>query len=228
MRKRAATAAILVLVLGAGGFAASAAVTAAPPGATALCRDGTYSFSKTHSGSCSHHGGVASWLSPATTSATTTAASPGTSVNVGHTVLVAPRTQTSRCRLGANPDPDCSPGASYSGLTRAVLCSSSFRTSSIRHVPTSEKHAVEHEYGMAERPYGTTLEIDHIVSLELGGSNDIANLYPERAPGFHTKDRLENRLHALVCAGEMTLRAAQFGIATNWQGLYATVFLTTP
>jgi hypothetical protein len=34
----------------------------APAGATAECKDGTYSFSKTHSGSCSHHGGVAGWL----------------------------------------------------------------------------------------------------------------------------------------------------------------------
>jgi uncharacterized protein YraI len=34
----------------------------APAGATALCRDGTYSFSKSRRGTCSHHGGVAKWL----------------------------------------------------------------------------------------------------------------------------------------------------------------------
>lgn len=34
----------------------------APAGATALCRDGTYSFSAHRSGTCSHHGGVARWL----------------------------------------------------------------------------------------------------------------------------------------------------------------------
>lgn len=34
----------------------------APPGATALCRNGTYSFSKSRRGTCSHHGGVAKWL----------------------------------------------------------------------------------------------------------------------------------------------------------------------
>jgi hypothetical protein len=34
----------------------------APPGATAKCRDGTWSFSEHHSGTCSHHGGVAAWL----------------------------------------------------------------------------------------------------------------------------------------------------------------------
>ncbi|HSW85349.1 MAG TPA: DUF3761 domain-containing protein [Candidatus Saccharimonadales bacterium] len=34
----------------------------APSGATAQCADGTYSFSQSHSGTCSHHGGVATWL----------------------------------------------------------------------------------------------------------------------------------------------------------------------
>lgn len=33
----------------------------APAGATAKCKDGTYSMSKTHTGACSHHGGVAEW-----------------------------------------------------------------------------------------------------------------------------------------------------------------------
>lgn len=33
-----------------------------PEGATAQCRDSTYSFSQHHRGTCSHHGGVARWL----------------------------------------------------------------------------------------------------------------------------------------------------------------------
>ena len=36
--------------------------TSPPPGASAQCRDGTYSFSRSRSGTCSHHGGVARWL----------------------------------------------------------------------------------------------------------------------------------------------------------------------
>jgi hypothetical protein len=36
--------------------------TSAPKGATAQCRDGTYSFSQSRRGTCSHHGGVARWL----------------------------------------------------------------------------------------------------------------------------------------------------------------------
>ena len=34
---------------------------AIPDGASAQCRDGTYSFSQHRSGTCSHHGGVAHW-----------------------------------------------------------------------------------------------------------------------------------------------------------------------
>ena len=33
-----------------------------PTGATAKCKDGTYSKSQHHSGTCSSHGGVAEWL----------------------------------------------------------------------------------------------------------------------------------------------------------------------
>jgi hypothetical protein len=93
----------------------------------------------------------------------------------------------------------------------AVICSPSFHTSTIRNVPESEKHAVEIEYGMTPRSYGRTIEIDHIVSLELGGSNDITNLFPESGAGgasYHVKDKLENRLHNLVCGGSMSPRVA--------------------
>jgi uncharacterized protein YraI len=36
--------------------------TGPPKGATARCRDGSYSFSQSRSGTCSNHGGVAKWL----------------------------------------------------------------------------------------------------------------------------------------------------------------------
>lgn len=196
--------------------AVAASAGTAPPGATALCRDGTYSYSQHRSGTCSHHGGVAEWL-------TATPAAPA----VGATVLLAPRTQSAGCRRGITPDRDCSPGAFSSALTTSVVCSAGFHTSTIRNVPDSEKHAVEVEYGMVPRAYGYTIEIDHIVPLELGGSNDIANLFPEPGGatfGYRAKDRLENRLKALVCSGAMTLTAARAGIARDWVALYDTVF----
>lgn len=170
---------------------------------------------------------------PTTTSASTSA-TPTVGVAVGKTVLLKTRTTTSGCALGALPDRRCSPGAYYSGLTKAVLCSSTFRTGSIRNVPESEKHAVESEYELVPQGYGSTIEIDHIISLELGGSNDIANLFPEKAtfpghaPGFHVKDKLENAAHAAVCAGTITLSYAQHQIAANWELLYKKLFGVAP
>src|SRR5206468_11305081 len=122
------------------------------------------------------------------------------------------------------PDRHWWPGAVYSGLSRTVICSPGFHTAAIRNVSEAEKHQVEAEYGLAPRGYGSALEVDHIVSLELGGSNDIANLFPERAPGFRSKDKLENRLHDLVCSGQMTLQNAQQQIAADWKSLYARLF----
>ena len=220
---------------------AAASGGSAPPGATAQCSDGTYSFSQHHSGTCSHHGGVAVWLdgststtsaaAPATTSSTSPSSTP---ISVGETVLLKARTKTSGCTLGPLPDRRCSPGAYYSGLTKAVICSSTFRTGPIRNVPDSEKHQVEVEYGLAPKGYGSTLEIDHITSLLLGGSNDIANLYPEEAtftghePGFHVKDKLEVALGRWVCQGKISLRSAQQQIASNWEALYKKVFGVAP
>jgi hypothetical protein len=109
-------------------------------------------------------------LKARTPTTTTSSNTPRTTISVGQTVKLAPRTQASSCTPGPRPDRQCSPGAYYSGLTRTVLCSSAFRTGSIRNVPDSEKHQVEVEYGMVPRSYGRTIEIDHIVSLELGGS----------------------------------------------------------
>ena len=234
--KRACPWLAVLAVLAAGLASSASGASPPPPGATAQCRDGTYSYSQHHSGTCSHHGGVARWLdeSTAAPSSKSTAAhasgSPGP-VDVGTTVLLAKRTKTSGCTLGPDPDRRCSPGAYYSKLTKTVICSPSFRTGPIRNVPESEKFAVETEYGMTPGHFGSALEIDHIVSLELGGSNDIANLFPEKAdahPGYHAKDKLENRLHTLVCAGQIPLRTAQRQIAGDWEALYLRVFGVSP
>ncbi|MGN6799802.1 MAG: HNH endonuclease signature motif containing protein [Gaiellaceae bacterium] len=157
-----------------------------------------------------------------------------TSIDVGKTVALRHQTRTRGCTLGPLPDRRCSPGAYSSKLTKRVLCSSSFRTGPIRNVPLAVKHQVEEAYGLKPRSYGSTLEIDHIISLELGGSNDPRNLYPERAtfadgaPGFHVKDKLENVVHRAVCGGSISLRAAQRQIAGNWELLYQQVMGVEP
>jgi hypothetical protein len=75
----------------------------------------------------------------------------------------------------------------------------------------------------------TDYEEDHLISLEIGGApSSAANLWPEpyaSPDGARTKDLIENKLHALVCAGTMQLAAAQSLIATNWWTAYETYVL---
>jgi hypothetical protein len=62
--------------------------------------------------------------------------------------------------------------------------------------------------------------VDHLISLELGGADVAENLWPQSYDtvtwNAHTKDKLEDRLHALVCAGRLPLEQAQRDIATDW------------
>jgi hypothetical protein len=123
---------------------------------------------------------------------------------------------------GKLPDPACTPGDLIKPLvTKADICTSGY-SSSVRDVPQSVKDQVYAEYGITRHASGQ-YEVDHFVSLELGGSNDISNLFPEPAspkPGFHEKDKVENYLHDQVCSGAMTLQTAQIAIATNWLDVY--------
>jgi hypothetical protein len=67
-------------------------------------------------------------------------------------------------------------------------------------------------------------EEDHLISIELGGSpSSPKNLWPEpyrAGEGARVKDRIEDKLHALVCAGRISLRTAQRAIATDWWRAY--------
>jgi len=133
------------------------------------------------------------------------------------------QTKTSGCQAsGGLPDSACTPGALMPNVTVSQICTSGY-SSSVRNVPTSEKDQAYAEYGITSH-YAGQYEVDHLVSLELGGSNDIANLWPEAAsptPGFHQKDQVENYLHSQVCSGAIDLAKAQLEIATNWLAVYA-------
>jgi hypothetical protein len=68
-------------------------------------------------------------------------------------------------------------------------------------------------------------EYDHLISLELGGApNDARNLWPEPGKIPNRKDKVENRLHREVCAGKITLLAAQREIAKRWVATYRDLF----
>jgi hypothetical protein len=133
------------------------------------------------------------------------------------------RTKTTGC-VANQPLPDraCSPGAVLTTDT-SVICVPSY-SQAIRDVPTSEKQHVFAEYGI-DWSLHSGYEVDHIISLELGGSNDISNLFPESYSiqyGAGIKDKLEDDLHEQVCTHRLPLTVAQDEIATDWLKYYLT------
>lgn len=124
------------------------------------------------------------------------------------------------------PDPVCTPGSADPRVTQdnisTTICVSGY-TTTVRP-STSYTDALKRQQIKAYG-YSDTLpadyEEDHLIPLELGGHpTDPKNLWPEPRSGSHTataKDGVENSLHSRVCAGLMTLAAAQIAIATNWE-----------
>lgn len=119
------------------------------------------------------------------------------------------------------PDPKLTPGATLD-VTKEDILTPGY-TKKVRDVPQSVKEQVYAEYGITTRAPGE-YEVDHLISLELGGSNSIKNLWPQsyvtKPWNAHVKDRLENKLHAMVRDGQIDLKTAQQEIATDWIAAY--------
>jgi hypothetical protein len=125
------------------------------------------------------------------------------------------------------PNHRLTPGVVLTG-SAATVCVVGY-ASSVRDVSSSENELTYRRYHVVHVPYAH--EVDHLISLELGGSNAIRNLWPEPYAGrwgARTKDVLENRLHSLVCAGGLSLRVAQRQEAQNWIGAYKRYVGSTP
>jgi len=119
------------------------------------------------------------------------------------------------------PDSALTPGATLD-VTAQDICVPGY-SKRVRNVPAAVKRRAYAEYGIASHEPGE-YEVDHLISLELGGSNSIQNLWPEsfrtQPWNARTKDQLENELHRLICAGQVDLGTAQEEIAGNWVAAY--------
>lgn len=119
------------------------------------------------------------------------------------------------------PDPLKTPGAVFPEATRETVCVSGY-SASVRSVPGSLKKKIFALYGID--PKSGRFEVDHLIPLELGGSNSVKNLWPQSFTSHpynaRAKNRLENRLRKMVCSGAITLKKAQEAIAKDWTKAY--------
>jgi hypothetical protein len=135
------------------------------------------------------------------------------------------------------PNSSLTPGAVLT-TDASLICTPGY-ASSVRDVSTVTKKQVYAEYGVSYPQPTGAYEVDHFIPLEIGGSNDIGNLWLEPAtptPGFHQKDQLENFEHDQVCDGTISAAEAQRRMVSDWyfywqeevEGTPATTSLPVP
>ena len=124
------------------------------------------------------------------------------------------------------PEPSLTPGVA-AAMNREQICRSTPPKNRI--VPASLQRRVFEEYGISgaePRAY----EVDYLITPALGGADDIRNLWPQSYSSAvwnaRVKDALEDRLHDLVCRGDLELAAAQQEISTDWIAAYEKYFHT--
>jgi len=98
-----------------------------------------------------------------------------------------------------------------------------------KFIPAAMGQKVFAEYGI-HSPQPRAYELDYLIAPELGGSDDIRNVWPQPYSAAvwnsHVKDALEDRLHELVCSDQVSLATAQHDIAVNWVSAYKKYFKT--
>jgi len=128
------------------------------------------------------------------------------------------------------PDPACTPGAINPTVTAEVLQNKDFRTACVRsHATTEQQKNQTYQFYAIEHPGNNsgstqTCELDHLISLELGGADTLDNIWPQCGPAdkplserfFKRKDAVENFLAKQVKEGKISLSDAQKGIASDW------------
>jgi len=93
-------------------------------------------------------------------------------------------------------------------------------------VAADVRQAVFQEYGI-RGTRANAYEVDYLITPQLGGANSIRNLWPQPYSAVwnaHVKDELEDRLHGMVCAGQVDLTTAQKEISQDWIGAYKKYF----
>lgn len=124
------------------------------------------------------------------------------------------------------PEPSLTPGVAIAVNPQQICHSTGPKN---RMVPAALQRRVFEEYGIAgaePRAY----EVDYLITPALGGADDIRNLWPQSYSSAvwnaRVKDALEDRLHDMVCQGQLDLATAQQDISSDWIAAYKKYFHT--
>jgi hypothetical protein len=188
-------------------------------------------------------GSAAASRTGSTRPATTPASSTATKTTPSTSASPRPADTTGGVRVPAPgvvlPSPARTPGATNPAVIQtsitSTICVSGW-TATIRppsnYTTTLKKQQLATGYAYHSDLNPADYEEDHLIPLELGGAPRSArNLWPEpyaASEGARVKDQVENKLHELVCDGQLRLGTAQHAIAANWFTAYQTYLGTPP
>ena len=125
------------------------------------------------------------------------------------------------------PRADLTPGIAQP-ITVSEVCGTN-RFGRTRPIPASVHQRVFQSY-RADYRRAAEYELDHLITPELGGTQDARNLWPQpysrTAWNAYVKDELELHFHRLICDGKLDFATAQREMATDWISAYKRYFKT--
>jgi hypothetical protein len=147
---------------------------------------------------------------------------------IHRSTLYGPSSVATAFEHGVLPNRSLTPGATRRVSAITELCTMAHEEV-VGEVSTTLRQEVFRRYGIVNAQ-ASDYEIDYLIAPGLGGVDAISNLWPEpytsRTWNAHVKDELEERLHKMVCDGEVDLSVAQRDIASDWITAYKKYFHT--
>jgi len=143
------------------------------------------------------------------------------------------------------PDRKLTPGKANTSLSVSKICSTKWGKDARAVTDKMKKDVIKaYHFSSSVCPVTTfkgnripRVEIDHLISRDIGGADDIKNLWPQcyepvkkakskQANGAHKKDRLEVELNKRICKTRSAalLREYQRKTKINWISLYHEIY----
>ena len=127
-------------------------------------------------------------------------------------VFVIPLAGATALERAPLPDPALTPGAIETSDI-GFICS--HITKDRRRVSKGKKNRVFAAYGI-EQADRSLYNVDHLVPLDIGGSNEERNLWPQLERDAKFKDQCERKVGGLICSNQLDITVAQAGFAKDW------------
>lgn len=119
------------------------------------------------------------------------------------------------------PDADLTPGNAVPGVSAGTFCTRQY-VADFRRPHFSTMASAFAGYGVSTHERDR-YQVDHLIPVSLGGSNDTENLWPQpyaEPMGATQKDQLERQLTTMVCSGALGVLEARAAITTDWAAAF--------